>query len=366
MGCNNMHIVCVISSLMRGGAERVLSELTNHLIAKAARVTIILFTAEDHIPSYYLDPRIDLVYLNNNSKSDTNCVTKYLRLANKIYSLRETIKNLQPDKILSFMYDVNIVTIIATLGINIPVLISERVHPAFHPVPKLYMLLRKLTYRFVTKIIVQTTSIAEYFSGSITAKIVIIPNVVRIPEATIKNARLAEPVLNIVAVGRLVAQKGFDYLITAVAELMQTNSKIRLIIYGVGVDRDVLLTAVKSYGLEDRIQLVGVVHDIYAVLQQADIFISTSRYEGMPNALCEAMSVGLPVIAANCPGNIDVVTDNSNGLLFAVGNVAELQDALTLLIKDASLRVKLGTNASKIVATFADARIYCLWDAVLL
>ena len=166
--------------------------------------------------------------------------------------------------------------------------------------------------------------------------------------------------------GRLVAQKGFDYLITAVAELMQTNSKIRLIIYGVGVDRDVLLTAVKSYGLEDRIQLVGVVHDIYAVLQQADIFISTSRYEGMPNALCEAMSVGLPVIAANCPGNIDVVTDNSNGLLFAVGNVAELQDALTLLIKDASLRVKLGTNASKIVATFADARIYCLWDAVLL
>jgi GalNAc-alpha-(1->4)-GalNAc-alpha-(1->3)-diNAcBac-PP-undecaprenol alpha-1,4-N-acetyl-D-galactosaminyltransferase len=108
--------------------------------------------------------------------------------------------------------------------------------------------------------------------------------------------------------------------------------------------------------------LPGVVSDISSVLQQADLFVFPSRYEGFPNALCEAMAMGLPVIASSCSGSRDVVRDGVDGRLFAVGDVAELTAIASELISDFEQRQRLAAAACKISERFDQQQIYALWD----
>ena len=117
--------------------------------------------------------------------------------------------------------------------------------------------------------------------------------------------------------------------------------------------------------MQGRIHLPGAVKNVYEVLYQADLFVFPSRYEGFPNALCEAMSIGLPTIASNCSGNIDVVQDCINGRLFPIGDVAVLTALLRELIEDKDQRVKLSKEATKISDQFSEIRVLKMWEQVI-
>jgi len=111
--------------------------------------------------------------------------------------------------------------------------------------------------------------------------------------------------------------------------------------------------------------LPGDVQNIQEKLLEADLFIFPSRFEGFPNALCEALATGLPTIASNCSGNVDVVQDGVNGRLFSVGNVDQLTTTSLELIHDLPQRQLLSKNAKKLPQTFSPERIYKLWDTVM-
>ena len=110
----------------------------------------------------------------------------------------------------------------------------------------------------------------------------------------------------------------------------------------------------------------GAVKNIQEKLAEADLFVFPSRFEGFPNALCEAMAVGLPVIASNCSGNVDVVEDGVNGVLFPVGDEAALIKQIKSLCCDPKLREKLGRKALEISDTYSPEKIYRLWDETVI
>ena len=151
----------------------------------------------------------------------------------------------------------------------------------------------------------------------------------------------------------------------AVSEIASQNERLKLIIYGEGAMRSALESLIQELKLTERVFLPGTVKDIEAALYQADLFVFPSHYEGFPNALCEAMAVGLPVIASNCSGTIDIIRDGVDGRLFPIGDVHQLTVLLKELIEDAAQRVTLSKGALSLPDRFSEASIFKLWDDVL-
>ncbi|MBW8308954.1 MAG: glycosyltransferase family 4 protein [Candidatus Paracaedibacteraceae bacterium] len=354
-----MHVVLIISSLSAGGAERVLSGLANHWAKRGHTVTILTLAPSDAIPFYPLDKKIKLEQLGL-SEISRSLPHRLLNILKRILTLRKTIKTLSPDVVVSFISSMNITTLLATWGLTIPVVVSERTHPLYHKLPPLDNLLRRLLYPKAAKIVVQTQSAADYFLPL--DNIAVIPNSVRIPPIL---AQQQEDVHHIISVGRLIPSKGFDSLIQAFGKIAHDFPKIHLTLYGEGEERRNLEKLVSELNLKDRIDLPGLVQDVQAKLAKADLFIFPSHYEGFPNALCEAMAAGLPIIASNCSGNIDVIQDGVNGRLFPVADIGKLTHLMRELIQDPAQRHRLSIEAQKITEHLAEDKIYQMWDDLI-
>ncbi|MDR1031954.1 MAG: glycosyltransferase family 4 protein [Holosporales bacterium] len=356
-----MRIVFVISSLGSGGAERVLSGLANHFVTKNNEVSIVTFSPAGTVPFYPLDPNINLIQLDQ-LREDTFCLKRLKNIAKRTFCLRKALKALAPDLVISFVEVTNITTLIASIGLKVPVVVSERIFPGDHHIPRIYQWLRTLFYPRASKVVVQTESAKNYFYYL--NNVSVIPNAVLIPNFTKKHVSSA--VCSIISVGRLCSpQKDFETLVKAFSRLVTKYPGIHLTIYGDGDDRVNLENLITSLDLQDKVFLPGVTSDVYGVLQKADMFVFPSRYEGFPNALCEAMAVGLPVIASNCSGNIDVVRDKIDGRLFTVGNVDALTSLMIELIEDREQRQRLSGNAKQIVTRFNSDEIFAMWDQVI-
>ena len=354
-----MKITLVISSLSAGGAERVLSNLANYWDSKGHDVTII--TLALNAPFYQLSETIKLKQIDQISENNENFLTRIFKIVKRLYFLRKAIIKSATDVVVSFVDIMNITMLMACIGLKIPIIVSERVDPHFHQIPRLYKFLRKCFYPYAKSVVVQTKSAASYFKNL--KNVVVIPNAVQ--KIDIVKHDFSKPVQHIVSVGRLCEQKGFSTLIKAFAEIKKLHPHIKLTIYGEGEGRASLEALIKSLNLTDSVFLPGTVTDIENALFAADLFVFTSLYEGFPNALCEAMSGGLPVIASNCSGNVDVVQDGINGRLFPIGNLGALVILMNELIKDSDQRQKLVKNAINLSDFFGLDEINCLWDDVI-
>lgn len=170
----------------------------------------------------------------------------------------------------------------------------------------------------------------------------------------------------VVAVGRLVAQKGFDLLLQAFARLQGRYPDWSLVIVGEGPLRAELEGLVERLGLSGRVFLPGLVQAVPALLKRCDLFVLASRYEGFPNALGEAMAAGLPVIAADCPtGPRELVRHGVDGLLVPPEDPATLAEAMDRLMGDGEERRRLAGRAVEVTARFSEEKVLALWDQVL-
>ena len=255
----------------------------------------------------------------------------------------------------------NITTLASSLDLKIPIIVCERTHPKYYKIPFLYNKLRLLFYPKAACVIVQTESTAHYFKNL--KNICVIPNVVLQP--TIPKQDVTSFPNHIVSIGRLCPFKGFDTLIKAFSNLHQYYPDLTLTIYGEGDERKNLEKLITSLDLEDKVFLPGTIKNVQESLVKADLFIFPSHYEGFPNALCEAMAVGLPVIASNCSGNIDIVRDGIDGRLFPIGDTEALTKIALDLLQDPNQRMKLAQNAKKICDRFHPDRIFDLWDQAI-
>ena len=202
-----------------------------------------------------------------------------------------------------------------------------------------------------------------------TSKIHLIPNPVRV-EPTPDDAPPALASLiderAIVAVGRMSPEKGFDLLIDAFARVHAGRPEWRLVILGEGTERPRLEAQIKRLGLRAAVELPGTVPDPAEAFRRAGIFALSSRIEGFPNALLEAMAAGLPVVAADCPyGPAEIVQDEWNGMLVPVGNADALATGLLRLIDDPELRARLGARATSVAEAYSPEKIMGSWNRVV-
>ncbi len=359
-------ILLVILSLSAGGAQRVVSEMANRWAAEGQEIAILTFWGSEH-DHYPLDPRIQRLSLDFWRHSPTPRQFLMSR-AQLLFRVRKTVRAFNPDAVISFIDLINIIMITALAGTGIPLIISERIDPRYHPISRTRSLARRLSYEYASALVVQTDSVARWAKSIMPAsKIEVIPNFVRsLPEAH-NSADQREPDHPyILAIGRLDRQKGHDVLIRAFAMAEAVQAGWRLVILGEGPERSNLQKLAADLVVSDSVSLPGVVGEPAHWLYNARFFVLPSRYEGFPNALLEAMACGCAVIATDCPsGPADIVRHNENGLLVPAEDVAALSDAMLGLMKDECLRQRLSTQALNVKTTFSQDSIMNRWENLI-
>lgn len=354
-------LLLVISDLQCGGAQKVFLQLAHHWQSKGHPISIVTLEKKDTKPFYPINTSIPLIQIDQLNEGK-NFFQKIKNLINRTKCLRTVFIENQPDRIISFVDLTNIQTLLSALGLGIPIISCERTHPRFHPLPFFYKFLRSLLYRKSEKIIVQTQGSAEYFK-KIFHKVMIIPNIIQTSSHEKKvyqgSAR------HLISSGRLLKTKNFHHLILAFSKVSIIHPSLQLTIYGEGPERGNLTKLIQALGLEKKISLPGALKNLSEKLAQADLYVFPSLYEGFPNALAEAMSIGLPILASNCSGNTDLIQDQVNGRLFPVGDLEKMTSILKELVEDSPQRERLGQNAKTITQTFSAEKILPLWDLVI-
>ena len=362
-----MRITMVIHSLSPGGAERVMVLLANGLLARKHQITICTlgFGNEDCI--YPLDPGVGLLPLGlNRLPQHKGRFWTLLQVFELIRGLRRHLRTTRPDVVIAFITETNIFTLLATLGLGIPTIISERCDPAITPLRRLWKVARQLTYPLASALVVQSEEVRAWFSPLIRRRTRVISNPVLPAPRSRPDQGHTGPSRRLIAVGRLVHQKGFDLLLEAFGRLASAHPEWILEIWGEGPLRRDLEAHRDRLGLQSRVSFPGLTEDIHARYAQADMFVLSSRYEGFPNALCEAMANGLAVVATSCSGGVrDILRPGVDGLLVPPDDVDALERALGEALTSAALRAALGSQAKYVVERFGLDSILDEWEACM-
>lgn len=362
-------ICLVTSALGAGGAERVLSTLANWWAAQGHLVTLVTLS-DDRDDFYSLDDRIERIALGVTSPSRRPHEAVFQNLR-RIRALRQAIVTSQPDVVISFIDTVNVLTVIATRWLGVLTIVSERVDPRAHPIGRPWTVLRTLAYARACAVVVQTRSVAEWMMQAMhLRRCVVIPNplspaLAKQHEAvTVCNEEGPGRVL--MAMGRLVEQKGFDLLLDAFASAGGRKSGWRLVIIGEGPQREALQERARALGISDVVEFAGRIDRPDALLKTADIFVLPSRYEGFPNALLEAMSLGVACVAFDCrSGPADIIRDGMDGVLVPPEDVRALSTTIEALMRDDYERLRLAARAREVRERFSIERIATQWDALI-
>jgi glycosyltransferase involved in cell wall biosynthesis len=302
------------------------------------------------------------------SDSD-NLADKVRRNLGRVICLRDTLRELAPAAVVSFGDTMNVRALLASFGLGIPVFVCERTDPRQHLLPWPWRALRRLIYPLATCVVVQTESVAGWARGLVPDhRVRVVPNPVRPVQELAARPEALGPRRTVIAVGRLGREKGFDILLCAYARSGLPRAMWQLVILGNGSERESLLQQVVELDLQGSVLMPGVVKNPEQWLQHAELFVLSSRFEGFPNALLEAMQCGLPVAVFDCPsGPGEIVQHEETGLLVPPGNVEALAAAISRLASEADLRRHLGAAAAADVTTrFSLERISSMWEEMLI
>lgn len=359
-----MRIALTIGSLGAGGAERVLTHLANHWAANGHKVTIITLAATDSRPFFDMPPSV-AVHNTGLVGESKNIMQKVWANIGRVMALRHEITAIRPHVVVSFIDSTNVLVLMATIGLAIPVIISERIDPRYSVAGAAWRLLRRLIYRRAAAVVVQTQDAARYFKGWHLRRCDVMPNPV-FPASRTARYQTREGTKLIISAGRLARQKRFDLLIRAFARLAEEYPEWEVVIVGDGPEREALARLVDSLGLNGRVRLIGTVPDLNEWLSRAELFVLASDFEGFPNVLCEALAAGLPVVATDCPsGPAEIVEEGINGFLVPPDNAIALADRMSDLMRDCALRVRLGQSARSVTEKFSVSVIMGKWDHLL-
>jgi GalNAc-alpha-(1->4)-GalNAc-alpha-(1->3)-diNAcBac-PP-undecaprenol alpha-1,4-N-acetyl-D-galactosaminyltransferase len=336
------------------------------MFSRGWNVTLITFASVES-DFYKLPAGITRVGLNRLGKSHS-LWGAFSGNWNRIRDLRREVQRTGTGIVVSFVATCNIVMLFATLGLSVATIVSERSAPQWN-IGRIWALLRKLIYRRADAIVVQTEQAAEWIR-SITRhnRIVHIPNPVSSPGNLTPAIPAAFPSSGkkiILSVGRLHPVKGYANLIAAFALISETCFDWDLIILGEGQQRPELEGLVRKCGLGDRVFLPGKVSNPGDWMERADLYVSSSVTEGFPNALCEAMARGLPVISTDCPvGPREIIRHGVDGLLVPPQDDLALAGAIRSLIDNPQSRLALAKRAREVLKRFDAEVILSKWEAL--
>jgi len=361
-----LRISIVIATLGGGGAERTAVELARRWSATGNSVTLNTFAPDDD-DVYPASPGVTRTVLSDHSPS-AGRRSLLARLATPVV-LRRALRDQRPDVAVSFLNRTNIRLAMATLGTGIPTILCESNDPRHFPLGAIWRLLRRLTYPFADALVVHSESLRAWCGRVMLRRerVHVVPNAVWIDVVTPARAPGKQSgTRTLLALGRLEHVKGFDLLLRAFALVAPDTPDWRLVIHGEGSERTSLEALRSSLGLTDRVALPGFTAEPSTALAEAEVFVLSSRTEGSPLALVEAMASGLAVVSFDCPsGPADVITDGINGLLVPPEDVEALAAALRTLMRHGGLRKRLGAAATQVLATVGPSPVMSAWDRVL-
>ena len=363
-----MRLTLVIYSLSAGGAERVLSILANYWAEKGWPVTLLSFDDGSTDPFYKLHPSITRRPLGV-ARASSNVLQGLINNIKRIRVLRQAIKTSDPQAVIAFTSRVNVQVLLAAIGLDLPVIISERTVPAQRSLGKIWNFLRRWCYAKSSCLIVQSQGVLSYFSDGSKMKMRVIPNPVKESNgfgSGLENKKSAPAKKVLMSMGRLAEVKGFDLLLKAFAKVAQNHRDWSLVIWGEGPQRASLEKLRDDLGLHDCVQFPGLTNSPAIEMGRADLFVLTSRWEGFPNVIGEAMACGLPVISFDCPhGPREIIRENIDGILVPHKDVKALADALHSLMGDEAERNRLSARAPEVLERFGLKKIMGMWEEEL-
>lgn len=362
-----MRLLIFIHSLNGGGAERATANLANHWAEKGWE--IIAVTMSPRCDDFYvLHPKVKRIALEVTGDSG-NALAGLVQNLRRIFVLRRVLRNIKPDIALAMMTTANVLIFLASLGLGTRVVGSERTYPPQYPLGFIWEWLRKYGYEHLDAVVALTSEGVEWLRANTRAKrVVLIPNSVRwplqnqLPHLDVEEVRRAGRYL-LLAVGRLSDEKQLGLLVGCFQTLATRYPDWDMIILGEGPSRSVLDAQVREIGLAGRVFLPGRAGNVGAWYACADLYVMSSRFEGFPNTLIEAMAHGLPAVSFDCDtGPRDIIRHEVDGLLVSPGDTAALTEALDRLMGDPKLRKCFASRSVEIRDRFSLERIAGMWE----
>ena len=316
-----MKISFFVGSLSRGGAERVISILANDYCQRGWDVDVVLLLK--NTVAYPVDSRIRIVDLAPASGGYAQNALSWLA------GIRRYLRREKPDRVVSFVGRINALVLTAAVGMKLPIIVSERNDPKHDNRGAVMLWYCNMIYHLASKVVFQTQYEKSCFTKSLEPKSFVIPNPV-----AIHALRDADPDPVVVTAGRLMTQKNQAMLIRAMARIHQKYPYVKCRIYGEGALRETLQAQIDDLNLRNVVSLEGNVADIHEKMAPCSIFALTSNYEGLSNALIEAMMMGLPCVTTDYPGVRELVEDKKTGLVIPLDDDGALADAISRLIEN--------------------------------
>lgn len=352
-----MKIIFYIDTMGRGGAQRVMCNLVNYFAKRDYEVILINDAKlEKDVPVYDVENRITRYYLKENFEG--NPIKKNIE---RIVNLKRIIKREKPKVVVSFLGNCNKRMLLATIGLKCKKIVSVRNDPRQeYGDSRIKRLIARNLFKLADGCIFQTREAKEYFPVKVQEKSAIIFNPVdKLFFDTIK----LDETKGIVTFGRLEKQKNHKLLIDAYEKVYKRCSD-NLYIYGEGPLREEIQSYIAQKGLEERVFLPGNIANVNEILASAKVFVLTSDYEGMPNALMEALAVGVPAISTDCPcgGARELLEKVPEAMLVPCNDAEKLSQAIGVLLSSKEKRRRLSEGERQAAENYRGELIMGRWE----
>jgi glycosyltransferase involved in cell wall biosynthesis len=370
-----MKLMLLVSAMNSGGAERVAATLCNAWAQRGDEVTLVATYSRRGPCDYALHPQVSLVHLADLVQSSRLAAFGY---AGRLLALRRLIAGRQPDVVVSFLTNVNITAVLATRGLGVPLVVSERIDPvADQESTGAWRWLRRVLYPLADVVTVQTVAALAGMRSHVprAKRIETVPNPIPdgllgtplklLRDVAVRSSAGRPPRRRLVAMGRLAEQKQWGQLIEVFSGIAARHPDVDLWIWGEGSLRERLQRQVADSGLNGRVLLPGRTDSPWQEMAAGEILVLTSAYEGFPNVLLEAMALGLPCVSYDCPsGPREMTEDGRVAALVPLNDRAQLAQRLEALLNDPAGSRKLGRlGAWSVAARYGLPAVLQRWDA---
>ncbi len=339
-----MKIVFVVPDMIGGGTERIVSLLANEYVKRGLEASVLLFAGNKI--DYPLDPRVEVVIAGGPSGGNLGIRLKRIKF------MREYYRKNRDCAIFAFSVMGAVFSSIATIGESHWTLVSERSDPDEYD----HKRIRDFFYRRADKVVLQTNDVLKSFDRKIRAKAVVIPNPI---DPTLPPVYTGPRQKKICCAARLEPSKDHKTMLKAFYDFQKDFPEYTLEIYGRGSLENELKAMAKKLGLEEKVHFHGFCPTVREEIRDHAMYILSSKFEGISNALIETLSMGMPVIATDCPvgGTRMCIRDHENGIMVPIENPRALAAAMKELASDEELSRKIARNAAKLRAKFSIERI---------